>query len=323
MNDPHFTRLIHGHLDGTLTPEEQHSLNRRLVESESARKEFWELAALHGALHETAKTLWPATPGTLEEAVASLHGKRSVWLQWRPLTAAAAGLLLGLFCASVAWAYVAPSLGKAATLFQESFESGPAPLVTGVPIEPGRWSGDYSEVVGEQQEVKPESGKKMLRFLRGDYEGRSIPSSHSSDVFRLVDVRPCRREFADGGAVVQLSAVFNAVAFSEDENFSATLTLFALDASLAGNEIVKGENVLSTESLAFSRSSKVVMDRDPATWQKVSNELRLPPGTEFLMLRIGMSNDTKSKDKRRDSFAGHFAEKVQLVIARRPEISVP
>ena len=163
----------------------------------------------------------------------------------------------------------------------------------------------------------------MLRFLRGDYEGRSIPSSHSSDVFRLVDVRPYRREFADGGAVVQLSAVFNAVAFSENENFSATLTIFALDASLVGNEVVKGENVLSTESLAFSRSSKVSMDRNPATWQKVSNELRLPPGTEFLMLRIGMSNDTKSKDKRRDSFTGHFADKVQLVIARRAEIPVP
>jgi hypothetical protein len=163
----------------------------------------------------------------------------------------------------------------------------------------------------------------MLRFLRGDYEGRDIPSSHSSDVFRLVDVRPFRREFADGGAVVQLTAVFNAMPFPADESFNATLTLFALDASLVGNEIVKGENVLSVESLAFSRSSRVGMDRDTATWQKVSNELRLPPSTEFLMVRMGMSNNTKLKDKRRDRFAGHFADNVQLVIARRPEILVP
>jgi hypothetical protein len=55
----------------------------------------------------------------------------------------------------------------------------------------------------------------------------------------------------------------------------------------------------------------------------MSNELRLPPSTEFLMIRLGMSNDTKSKDKRRDRFAGHFADKVQLFIARRPEIPVP
>jgi hypothetical protein len=206
---------------------------------------------------------------------------------------------------------------------QESFESGPGPLVSGVPIEPGHWSGDYSAIVSEQQVAKPVSGEKMLRFLRADYEGRSIPSSHSSDVFRLVDVRPYRREFADGGAVVQLSAVFNAAPFPEDENFSATLTIFALDASLVGTEMLKAENVLSTESLAFSRSTKVVMDRDPTTWQKVSNELRLPPGTDYLMLRMGMSSDTKSQDKRRDSFAGHFADKVQLVMARRAEIPVP
>jgi len=245
------------------------------------------------------------------------------WRAGHQLRAAAVGLVVGMFCASVVYAYVAPSFGKVMTLLHESFESGLAPLVIGVPIAPGCWSGDYSAIVSEQQGAKPENGKKMLRFLRGDYEGRSIPSSHSSDVFRLVDLRPYRLEFADGGAVVQLTAVFNAVPFPEVENFSATLTIFALNASLAGNEMLKAENVLSTESLAFSRSSKIGLDRDPATWQKVSNELRLPPDTDYLMLRLGMSNDTKAPDNRRDSFAGHFVDKVQLVIARRPEISVP
>ncbi len=309
--------LIQSFLDGHASPDDISTLSQLIETDAAARTRYLALAEIHATLmaDETLRTSLPVK--------GAFAPKEHHWFQWRPLTAAAAGLMLGLFCASVAWAYVAPSLGKVITLLQESFESGPAPLVTGVPMEPGRWSGDYTEVVGEQQGVKPESGVKMLRFLRGDYEGMSIPSSFSSDVFRLVDVRPYRSEFADGGAVVQLTAVFNAVAFPEDENFSATLTLFALDANLVGNEVVRGENVLSTESLAFSRSSRVGMDRDPATWQKVSNELRLPPSTEFLMLRIGMSNDTKSKDKRRDSFAGHFADKVQLVLARRAEIPVP
>jgi hypothetical protein len=309
--------LIQRFLEGHASPDQAAILSKLIETDDAVRTRFLALAEIHATLmaDETLRTPLPVK--------GAFAPKEHRWFQWRPLTAAAAGLVLGLFCASVTWAYVAPSLGKAMSLLQESFEAGPALSVIGVPIEPGRWSGDYTEIVGEQQRVKPESGAKMLRFLRGDYEGRSIPSSHSSDVFRLVDVRPFKGEFADGGAVVQLSAVFNAVAFSEDENFSATLTLFALDASLVGNEVVKGENVLSTESLAFSRSSRVGMDRDPATWQKVSNELRLPPSTEFLMIRMGMSNDTKSKDKRRDSFAGHFADNVQLVIARRPEIPVP
>jgi hypothetical protein len=307
--------LIRRYIDGEAYEADRKELQEQLRRDPNTRRLFARYANIDATLGSGSIAL--------KEPVLRAKPIRTAWLSWRPLTAAAAGLVMGLFGASMVFAYVAPSLGKVITLLRESFESGPAPLVTGVPLEPGKWSGDYSTVVGEHEGVKPAIGKKILRFLRGDYEGRDIPSSHSSDVFRLVDVRPFRREFADGGAVVQLTAVFNAMPFPADESFNATLTLFALDASLVGNEIVKGENVLSVESLAFSRSSRVGMDRDTATWQKVSNELRLPPSTEFLMVRMGMSNNTKLKDKRRDRFAGHFADNVQLVIARRPEILVP
>lgn len=37
-------------------------------------------------------------------------------------------------------------------------------------------------------------------------------------------------------------------------------------------------------------------------------------------VRIGIANDTKSPKRHRYGFAGHFADRVQLVIARRPEI---
>jgi hypothetical protein len=314
--------LLHSYLNDTLSEPDFARLQRLLRESAEARRTLRSLSTVNAKLQQLA-AVNPATLRLLATPAAPKTKRVFPWLSWRPLTAAAAGLISGLLGASLVFAYAAPSWGKAMSLLQESFESGPAPLVLGVPIDAGKWSGDFAEVVGEQKGVKPESGKQMLRFLRGDFEGRSIPSSHSSDIFRLVDVRPYRREFADGGAVVQLTADFNAVPFADDENFSATLTIFALDAGLVGNEMVKAENVLSTESLSFSRSSKVTMDRNPATWQKVSNELRLPPGTEFLMIRMGMSNDTKTKDQRRDRFVGHFADKVQLVIARRAEIPVP
>jgi hypothetical protein len=314
--------LLHSYLNDTLSEPDFASLQRLLRESAEARRTLRSLSTVNAKLLQLA-AVNPATLRLLATPTMPKTRLGFAWLSWRPLTAAAAGLVMGLFSASMVFAYVAPSLGKAMSLLQDGFESGPAPLVTGVPIEVGVWSGDYSTVVGEHEGVKPSKGMKMLRFLRGDYEGRSIPSSHSSDVFRLIDVRPHRRDFADGGAVVQLTADFNAVPFADDESFSATLTIFALDASLVGHEMVKAENGLSTESLAFSRSSKVTMDRNPATWQKMSNELRLPPSTEFLMIRLGMSNDTKSKDKRRDRFAGHFADKVQLFVARRAEIPVP
>ncbi len=319
INQPELDVLIDDCLEGRLDEADAARLSAHLEQSAEGRTRYWEIASIHGLLEHVMQnaSLRAVTGQALP--IVSIPDR---WLQWRPLTAAAMGLVLGLFCASVVFAYVAPSLGKVTTMLQESFESGPAPLATGVPSEVGVWSGDYSGITAEQQSVQPANGKKMLRFLRGDYEGKSISSSHSSDVCRLVDLRPYRREYADGGAVVQLSAVFNALPFPEDETFYCTLTVFALDASLVGDERLKADNVLSRESLAFSRSSKVGLDRDPGTWQKVSNELRLPPDTDYLMLRMGMSNDTKTSNKRRDSFAGHFADTVHLVIARRPEIPV-
>jgi hypothetical protein len=316
--ETHLVEMLTRYVGGDCTPEEVRQLSARLERDSAARDLLAEILTQGVAVREVAQ----AYSGPVQKPD-RIPQPWLGWFAWRPLTAAAAGLALGLFSASVVFGFSATSLRNVMTLLRESFESGPAPLVIGVPIEAGAWSGDYSEVVGELQGVRPGTGMKMLRFVRGDFEGRSIPSSHSSDVFRLIDIRPFRSEFSDGGAVVQLTALFNAVSFPEDETFSATLTIFALEASLVGNEKVRGENVLSTESLAYSRSTKVVMDRNPGTWQKVINELRLPSDTDYLMIRMGMSNDTESKSKRRDSFAGHFADKVQLVIARRAEIPVP
>jgi hypothetical protein len=245
------------------------------------------------------------------------------WLQWSPLWATAAGILFGVLCTSVVFGYAISSLGNTITFLHESFESGPAPLVVGRPDKADVWSGDYSEIVGEQQGVKPESGLRMLRFLRADYEGRSVPESFSSDVFQLIDVRPYRREFADSGAVVQLSAVFNAAHFGNSESYKCGLTIFALDAALVDSELLNTERVLATQSLARSTSSHLHMDRDPSTWQRLANELRVPPNTDYLLIQIGISNVTPPNKMRRDSFAGHFADEVQLVLAHRPEIVAP
>jgi hypothetical protein len=238
------------------------------------------------------------------------------WFQWRPLMAAAAGIVLGIFCTSVVFAYVAPSLGKVITLLQESFESGPAPLVTGVPIEPGHWSGNYTEVVGEQQGVMPESGKKMLRFLRTDYEGKSDPvGSHFGAIYRLIDMRPYRKEFADGGAVAQLSAGFNTIEFPADERYECTLTLYALDAETVTNGSTRS-GIRRDEGLLGVQKIRMQLDRSPETWQRWTSELRLPPDTDFLMVRICIQYAVKSAS--RQTFAGHYLDDVRLTMRHSP-----
>jgi len=322
-------QLLDLYLDGELPDDESTALLACLEKDPQAVVYLAERALLLSDLRRSVKRRnlqqW-AVASTVEHM--EHHGtararSRFRWLQWRPLTSAAAGILFGMLCASVVFGYMMPRMGKAMTLLQESFESGPAPLVTGRPDKAGVWSGDYSEIVSEQQGLQPKSGKTMLRFLRADFEGRTIPESFSSDVFRLFDVRPYGQEFADGGAVVQLSTVFNAAPFGDGESYKCGLTIFALDAALVDGGLLNADHVLATQSLAKSTSSHLHMDRAPATWQRLGNELRVPPNTDYLLIQIGVSNVSPPNGMRRDSFSGHFVDDVKLVFAQRPEIALP
>jgi hypothetical protein len=228
-----------------------------------------------------------------------------------------------MFCGSAVFAYLRPRPSEPLTLLVESFEDGPPPSVTGVPDQAGVWSGDFSEIAEARQGVAPAAGRRMFRFLRGDSEGRPLSESFGSDVFRLVDVRSYRKQIASGDAVVQLTALFNAESTPGVEPAACTLTIFALDAALVDGGQLKADRALSQESLAYSQSSRLTLDADPASWQRGSNDLRLPPNTDYLMVRIGVSNSPRGTKRPADGFAGHYADEVRIHLANRPEIVLP
>lgn len=156
----------------------------------------------------------------------------------------------------------------------------------------------------------------MLRFQRADFEGKvKAEGSYISELYRLVDVRGYRREFGDGGAVAQLSAVFDAMAFPAGESFDCSVSLYALDAETA-LALWKDESVIiARESLAMACSNRTRLDRDPDTWQPVSAEVRLPTHTDFLLVHIAVNHSTKSQ--RRVTFDGHYLDDVRLTLGRR------
>ena len=192
-----------------------------------------------------------------------------------------------------------------------------------MPDRAGTWGGDFSQIAEGQLGVAPAAGRHMLHFLRGDSEGRPLEDSFGSDVFRLVDVRPWRKEIAAGDAVVQLTAHFNAAATEGAEPAACTMTIFALEAGPVDAGALRAERGLSRESTAYSQSSRLAMDADPASWQRGVNELRLPSNTDYLMIRIGVSAVPRGTKRPVDGFAGHFCDEVQVHLARRPEINQP
>ena len=247
---------------------------------------------------------------------------RSRWLAWRPLTAVAAGILFGLFGASMVFGVGGRWTEKVTSLFRESFESGPAPLVTGVPQQPNQWSGDFSELVGEQQGVKPAHGTKMIRMLRADFEGKSVTKmSTYGDLRKIVDVRPFTRETNGGEIVLSASALFNAANFPEAERYVGMVTLYAVD------EMGYTEKNLLKESLAHSCSGPgLTLDRNPATWESLSARLQLPAGTQFVVVKVSVCRITKNKEPLSSlpnpvRFAAHFVDDVRASIHVRKVVS--
>jgi hypothetical protein len=62
MRDERLIVLLDAFLDGTLTRDEKQELERMLLESDAARREFWDRASLHGWTHAAAKLNYSAKP---------------------------------------------------------------------------------------------------------------------------------------------------------------------------------------------------------------------------------------------------------------------
>lgn len=309
-------QLFCAYTDDRLTPSDKAELQNCLRQDPDARQLWFAHVDLEDGLHDLVQSR--QVPSVSKAEV------RTWKAGLRPLLAAAAGLVVGLFSASMVFGFGLNGRVQTTALFHDSFESGENPVAKGKPVSPDEWSGDYTEVVGSHGGVQPAEGKKMLLFLRGDDALEHLPDSRSSDLFRLLDVRPYKQDLADGGGVVRLSALFNASAEGVVDPISCTLMLYALDA-----ELVEGRKPgtpmpnLRRHMLAFSQTSRVKLDADATSWQAASNELRLPPETDYLMIQIGVTNDSSVPGKRLDAFGNQYADQVRVTLARLPEVPLP
>lgn len=322
MNEAHWDHLIHGYLDDILTDIERAEFSELVRESEAMRTRFWELAEVHGLARDAARLAWADTDATTPAITTSVQRQDSRSLRfatWRPVGLLAAGVLLGVLMSGLAWAIVRPAPEPEVELLAEGFESvATAPLPAGVPQQTGVWSGDFTEIAPAQADVQP-AGQRMLRFLRADYEGKPNPGGYIGEIYRLIDVRKQRGALSDGDAIAQVSAHFNAGATPEDEAYQTSLSLYALDAATVEDGTLAGGTTLLDRALAITQRSRQELDRDPATWQRLSTELRLPANTDFLLLRIAVAHSGSTRRAGgHEKFAAHYADDIRLLLARRP-----
>jgi hypothetical protein len=199
----------------------------------------------------------------------------SRWLSWRPLTAAAAGVVFGLLCASVVWAMVVPgNKMQVRQLLSQGFEDTGLRLERGFPNAAGVWNGDRAQVARSESAAE---GQHVVRF--GPAGKRRF-----SYVNGMVDVTGLGRDGKRERAELRLTVNVRAVNGNQlAQRYTLRLAAFAEDAAAVKEQWFSGGEA-SERALGFASR---VLDVNQDGWATLGTALPLPAGARHVVVSIG------------------------------------
>ncbi|HSJ02723.1 MAG TPA: hypothetical protein VK956_09740 [Verrucomicrobium sp.] len=320
---PHLLELMQRYFSGVSTAEETQQLQQALKVDADLRAlylDFMNLDVALGAAAEAATYIPGAEPPLLPFPLTTAAPLSTRQLRWRPMiAAAAAGLVIGLFSASLVWAYVAPYPSKGATLMVEGFEleglkDADLRTLPGLPLSPGVWAGDDAQVVTTEQEIKPRGGRRMLRFNSATHAGEDARRSAWGDVYRLVDVR---KLVTNNHSALRLSASFNTIPHPTDEEYQCSVELCSLDSDPAD-----APQPLTLPWVRENSSSTVLRKfplKNDVAWKSTNVEIPVTPQTRFVLVHLAVLRTKPYPPTGAVQFTGHYVDNVKLqVISQNP-----
>ena len=205
------------------------------------------------------------------------------WFSWRPLTAAAAGIVIGMFCTSVVYGFVARRVVKLVPMavYDPGLENAEAIMDKGVPHGAGQWGADSATVVTAENGVQPQEGKRMLRL-------EPIPpeknvKNHASRVYQVLDLRSLPRLGVTGDAVVLVTASFFAA--NADVKSRYLIRAFALNET--PEQATQGFWPKSQDDGVVSVAQRFETAPGNRGWHTFSLKMPLPRGAQSLVFILG------------------------------------
>lgn len=300
MKEPNHTEidhLIQACLDDELTESEAGRLSALLEASEEARTRYWELASIHGLLEQT---LQQASLKVVTGEMSPPPRKPGMFSLRNPLTTAAAGILVGIFFASIVWASTVPSIKKPSrekvSLLFESFESQSLQPIARVPDIAGQWYGNFKAGISLPDGRSPHRGEYVAEFI-------PLPTRKFSNAWYIVDLEDA--EGLDPGQVPLELEVIASFSSSKPElpaHYQIRLAAFAQDP--AGiRPIWNNETALFNTVLQHLGRNEIVNspERD---WTKLRASLEIPPGSRSLLISLAAAGD--------DPEVKHFLDAVRV-----------
>jgi hypothetical protein len=203
------------------------------------------------------------------------------WFTWRPLTAAAAGIVFGMFCTSVVFGFVTQkaSINRVPlALFNAGLESPIQPLHDGLPDGPNEWGMDDAQVVTAERGVSPAEGQQMMRF---------IPIPKDKDVknpaSRAYQVLDLRTFSIPPDAEIEVAASF----CSENPDTSSRYLLRMIALEEAPEQALDLFWPKAQSDSVVGQSQRFNTVPGVPGWQRYSMRLRVPSDAKTLALVFG------------------------------------
>jgi len=266
----HELELMRRYLDGVASLEETKELESLIMKDASVRHDFLRYTHLDSALAGVRRS---------QPSVVAPH--RSVWLSWRPLTAAAAGIVFGMFCSSVVFAYAVPRMRmdrhRVVPLFNERFEDVKAVFGRGFPNDADGWSGDFDAVVSTDGAISPKEGQHMARLA--PIAGRKFCAAE-----RIVDLAKFPLISGTESRMVEVTASFHGMDSEWADRNQIRLAAFA-EAPKDVKAIWNSDSRLDQVLQHLGRT--VTVKPGEHGWQTLKVSMEIPTGARSLVIHLG------------------------------------
>lgn len=301
--------LIQRHMAGLLTEDEAAALQTRLKADTDLRRLYLHYMNLDVALEAQAGSRDRVSD--LLRAAPLTENKPAVrWLSWRPLTAAAAGIVFGMLCTSVVFGFVGQHYGEKKmplAVAQPSFEDAQMPLGKGFPPGPSLWTGDVAKVVTAENGVTPKEGQHMLRLETTAY-GKPVLFPR---LYQIIALPPSGSERSE----IEVSAAFASADPGSSPHY--TVRAYAVNEAperLGPDWFARHWFVQQDEAIA---SAETGFENPPGStdWQSIGLRMQVPGKARCLVVFFGVKNQAKSQAKQ-----PHYLDAVQVSFVESPSI---
>ena len=283
----HELELMRLYLEGVASLEEMQELESLIVKDESLRQDFLRYTHLDSAL-----------AGVRKSQPTVVVPRRSVWLAWRPLTAAGAGIVFGMLCTSVVFGFVVQrGLEKKTPLavVQPSFEDAQMPVAKGFPDAAAHWGGDAAQVVTAEHGVSPKDGKFMLRL-------EASPRGSPRFVYQVLDLTSIPASASAETREIEISASFAAA--DAESAMRCIIRAFAVSEV---RENLDGAWVDHRDEAIASATRGLDVMSGSKGWQTMSLKIQVPRAARSLVLFFGVRTPDKTLPK-----SAHYLDDVQV-----------